>query len=240
MGAADAQACLDADELDRVVWAEPGALGWAPVDVSRRLREALWEGGPTAILVSATLTTEGDFGFVRDRLGLRGARELAVGSPFDYGEQALLHLPRGLPDPRLGDAVERVAEEAAELCELSSGRALVLTSSYRTLEAVADRLRGRIGHELLVQGEAPRERLLERFREDVELRARRHGHLLAGRRHPRRVAVTARDRQAPVPASRRSARRGALRAHRAPREATGSRRMRCLRPCSSFARGSGG
>ena len=60
-----------------------------------------------------------------------------------------------------------MAEEAAELCELSSGRALVLTSSYRTLEAVAERLRGQIGHELLVQGEAPRERLLERFREDV-------------------------------------------------------------------------
>lgn len=167
MSAASAQACLEADELDRVVWAEPSALGWAPVDVSRRLRELLWEEGPTAILVSATLTTEGDFGFVRDRLGLRGAREVAVGSPFDYSRQALLHLPRGLPDPRHGDAVARVAEEAAELCELSAGRALVLTSSYRMLEAVADRLRGRIGHELLVQGEAPRERLLERFREDV-------------------------------------------------------------------------
>ena len=150
-----------------MVWAEPNGLGWAPVDVSRRLREALWDGGPTAILVSATLTTEGDFGFVRDRLGLRGARELAVGSPFDFEKQALLHLPRGLPDPRTPRAVERVAEEAAELCELSSGRALVLTSSYRTLEAVADRLRGRIGHELLVQGEAPRERLLEQFREDI-------------------------------------------------------------------------
>ncbi len=162
-----AQACLDADELDRVVWAEPNGLGWAPVDVSRRLREALWEGGPTAILVSATLTTEGDFGFVRDRLGLRGARQLAVGSPFDFGRQALLHLPRGMPDPRTPRAVERIAEEVAELCELSAGRALVLTSSYRTLEAVADRLRGRIGHELLVQGEAPRERLLEQFRDDI-------------------------------------------------------------------------
>ena len=137
------------------------------MDVSRRLREALWEGGPTAILVSATLTTEGDFGFVRDRLGLRGARELAVGSPFDYAEQALLHLPRGLPDPRTPDAVERVAEEAAQL------RA-VLGPGARAHELVPDarrrspsRLRGRIGHELLVQGDAPRERLLERFRDDV-------------------------------------------------------------------------
>ena len=166
--AADVQACLEGDELDRVVWSEHGALRWAPVDVSRRLREALWEGGPTAILVSATMTTGGDFGFVRDRVGLRGAGELRVGSPFDYAEQAVLYVPRDLPDPRAHDAISAVADEVAELCELSAGRALVLTSSYRSLAAVADRLRGRLSVELLVQGEAPRERLLERFRDEVD------------------------------------------------------------------------
>ena len=207
-----AQACLDADELDRVVWAEPNGLGWAPVDVSRRLREALWDGGPTAILVSATLTTEGDFGFVRDRLGLRGARELAVGSPFDFEKQALLHLPRGLPDPRTPRAVERVAEEAAELCELSSGRALVLTSSYRTLEAVADRLRGRIGHELLVQGEAPRERLLEQFREDISSVLVATGTFWQGVDIPGEALSLLVIDKLPVPAAGRSARRGAVRA----------------------------
>jgi len=162
------EACLEADDLDRVVWAEQGEIAWAPVDVSRQLRETLWEGGPTAILVSATMTTEGDFGFVRDRLGLRGARELAVGSPFDFGEQALLYLPPEMPDPRRPEAVGHVADEVAALCEVSAGRALVLTSSYRTLDAVAMRLRGRIGFELLVQGDAPRERLLERFRDEVD------------------------------------------------------------------------
>jgi ATP-dependent DNA helicase DinG len=168
LGAAGAtEACVEADDLDRVVWAEPGALAWAPVDVSRLLRDSLWDGGPTAVLVSATLTTGGDFGFVRDRLGLRGARELTVGSPFDWSEQAIVYLPPGLPDPRSPRAAELVAEEAAALCEVSAGRALVLTSSYRTLRVVADRLRGRIDYELLVQGEAPRERLLERFRDDV-------------------------------------------------------------------------
>jgi ATP-dependent DNA helicase DinG len=161
------EACLDGD-LDRVVWAEPGALSWAPVDVSRRLREMLWDAGPTAVLVSATLASENDFGFVRDRLGLRGAREVRVGSPFDYGEQALLYLPPGLPDPRSEGALERIAAEAAALCELSAGRALVLTSSYRTLAAVAARLRDWVCVELLVQGEAPRERLLERFRDEID------------------------------------------------------------------------
>jgi ATP-dependent DNA helicase DinG len=165
---ADMQACADPGELERVVWAEPGAVAWAPVDVSRPLRERLWEGGPTAVLVSATLGSGDDFAFVRDRLGLRDASELRVGSPFRFDEQALLYLPEGMPDPRADGALERVAEEAAALCALSSGRALVLTSSYRALDAIAGRLRGRIPFDVLVQGDAPRERLLERFSRDVD------------------------------------------------------------------------
>jgi ATP-dependent DNA helicase DinG len=165
---ADVEACLDPGELERVVWAEPDALAWAPIDVSRPLRERLWDTGPTAVLVSATLGTGDDFGFVRDRLGLRGASELRVGSPFRFEEQALLYLPDGMPDPRADGALELVAEEAAALCSLSSGRALVLTSSYRALDAIAARLRGRLPYDVLVQGDAPRERLLERFGRDVD------------------------------------------------------------------------
>jgi ATP-dependent DNA helicase DinG len=165
---ADVEACLDPGELERVVWAEPDAIAWAPIDVSRPLRERLWDEGPTAVLVSATLGTGDDFGFVRDRLGLRGAAELRVGSPFRFDEQALLYLPDGMPDPRADGALEHVADEAAALCSLSAGRALVLTSSYRALDAIAGRLRGRLPYDVLVQGDAPRERLLERFSLEVD------------------------------------------------------------------------
>jgi ATP-dependent DNA helicase DinG len=165
--AADVEPGLEPGDLERVVWAEPDALAWAPVDVSSELRERLWDAGPTAVLVSATLRAAGEFGFVRDRLGIRGADELALGSPFDFATQTLLYLPRALPDPRSPRALERVAEEVVALCRISAGRALVLTSSYRALEEIAARVRGRIPFELLVQGEAPRERLLERFREEV-------------------------------------------------------------------------
>jgi ATP-dependent DNA helicase DinG len=152
---------------NQVVWAERDSLAWAPIDVSAELRERLWEGGPTAILVSATLGAGDDFGFVRNRLGLRGADELTVGSPFDFESQAMLYLPPGLPDPRERDALTRVADEVAALCRISSGRALVLTSSYRALEEVAAYVKGRIPYDVLVQGDAPRERLLERFRREV-------------------------------------------------------------------------
>jgi ATP-dependent DNA helicase DinG len=166
--AADVDACLDTDGLARVAWAEPDAVAWAPVDVSSRLRERLWNDGPTAVLVSATLTVSEDFGFVAGRLGLREARALRVGSPFDFESQALLYLPHELPAPRTPGALERVADEILGLCVVSGGRALVLTSSYRALEAIAGRLRGQIAHEVLVQGDAPRERLLERFRAEVD------------------------------------------------------------------------
>jgi ATP-dependent DNA helicase DinG len=165
--AAEAEACLEPGTLERVVWSEPDALAWAPVDVADELRERLWDEGPTAVLVSATLTTGEDAAFVRRRLGLADARETVVGSPYDYAEQSLLYLPRAMPDPRSDEFSARAAEEIVSLLALSRGRALVLTSSYRALEAYAERVRDRVPYDVLVQGDAPRERLLARFRDDV-------------------------------------------------------------------------
>ena len=167
--AAEVEACLEPGEHERVVWSEADAVAWAPVDVSAELAERLWDEGPVAVLVSATLTTGEDATFVRRRLGLDRAREVVVGSPYDFHEQALLYVPRSrrLPDPRADGFTERAAEEVLSLLALSEGRALVLTSSYRALEVLRERIRGRVPYDVLVQGEAPRERLLERFRDEI-------------------------------------------------------------------------
>jgi ATP-dependent DNA helicase DinG len=162
--AEDVENCLAVDDPDRVSWAEPGAVAWAPVDVSGLLREALWEREKTAVLVSATL----DPRFVRRRLGLDDARELVLPSPFDYREQALVYVPARLPEPRSSGYYDRLADEVVSLCRLSRGRALVLTSSYRALDELVDRCAGRVHYPIMRQGEAPRERLLERFREEVD------------------------------------------------------------------------
>jgi len=162
--AGDVEACLALDDPGQVSWAEPGALAWAPVDVSQILREALWDQGPTAVLVSATLEPR----FLRGRLGLDDARELVLPSPFDFREQALLYVPAHMPEPRADGYYARLADEVVALCNLSRGRALVLTCSYRALDELVDRARGRLAYPVLVQGEAPRERLLERFRADVD------------------------------------------------------------------------
>jgi ATP-dependent DNA helicase DinG len=166
--AAAVEKCLETDLPERVVWSEPGALAWAPVEVGPRLRELLWDDGPTSVLVSATLTTAGDFSFPRSRLELVQARELELGSPFDFESQALLYLAAGMPEPRAPGAAARAADEIVQLISFSRGRALVLTSSYRALDELANRVRGRVPYPVLVQGDAPRERLLERFRTEID------------------------------------------------------------------------
>ena len=160
----DLGACLAVDDESSVSWAEQGALAWAPIDVSETLREVLWERDVVSILVSATLEPR----FLRGRLGLDEAREVALSSPYDYREQALLYVPRVFPEPRSAGYDARLAEEVLALCRLSEGRALVLTTSYRQLDALSERLASRIPYPVLVQGEAPRERLLERFRAEVD------------------------------------------------------------------------
>ena len=158
--AQDLRTCLEPAGPELVVWSEPGLLACAPADVSERLADSLWAEGPTAVLVSATL----EFGFVERRLGLEHAERFDAGSPFDFRSQALLYVPRRVAEPR----EESVAEEVEALCRASRGRALVLTTSYRMLDALASRLRGRLPYTVLVQGDAPRERLLERFRTDTD------------------------------------------------------------------------
>ena len=156
--------CLAVDHENAVSWAERGALAWAPVDLSGLLRETLWERDVTAVLVSATLEPR----FLRGRLGLDDAREVTLASPFDFREQAVLYVPRAFPEPRSPGYYARLADEVVSLCGLSEGRALVLTSSYRALDELWERAAARVPYPTMRQGEAPRERLLERFRDEVD------------------------------------------------------------------------
>jgi ATP-dependent DNA helicase DinG len=161
---ADLGACLAVGDEDAVSWAEQNALAWAPIDVSETLRDLLWDREAVCILVSATLEPR----FLRTRLGLDDAHEISLPSPYDYREQALLYVPRAFPEPRSSGYDARLAEEVLALCRVSQGRALVLTTSYRRLDALAERIPPRLPYPVLVQGEAPRERLLERFRDEVD------------------------------------------------------------------------
>jgi len=140
------------------------SLKATPIDVSTRLRESLFDPLRAAVLTSATLAVDGRFDYLKARLGLRGTADLLLASPFRYEDQALLYVPRRMPDPRSADFVERAAEEVRALLEASRGRAFVLFTSYANMNAVAERLAGELEFPILIQGEAPKPALLEQFK----------------------------------------------------------------------------
>ncbi|MBE0617950.1 MAG: ATP-dependent DNA helicase, partial [Proteobacteria bacterium] len=159
---------------------EPGEVRWleargrtaslqaAPVEVGPALGASLFSGQTPVVLTSATLQAGGSFSYLKARLGVPGdAAETAVPSPFDFPSHGLLYVPAHLPDP--GDATfpARAAEEIGELLRASRGRAFCLFTSHRVLRVVADALTGRLSYPLLVQGQAPREVLLDAFRRDT-------------------------------------------------------------------------
>ena len=124
------------------------------------------------MLTSATLTVEGGFAHVRKRLGLsaeqgesgRDARELVVPSHFRYGQQALLYLPPGMPDPREPGFQDAAVKTIRRVLDITKGRAFCLFTSYAQMREVHDRLLCEVGWPLLLQGTAPRKALLEEFR----------------------------------------------------------------------------
>jgi len=148
-------------------------LASAPIDVGPALKAQLYERIPTVILTSATLSAGGRDGFehFQRRLGLEDATTKQLGSPFDYQQQAELHLFKNMPDPSNQAAAyeERVLEKIPEHVERTEGRAFVLFTSYSFLTRAADRLGpwfSQHGYTLLAQGSgAPATQLLERFRE---------------------------------------------------------------------------
>ena len=137
-----------------------------PIDVSSRLKDLLFDSVRAAVLTSATLAVDGGFTYMKDRLGHRSrARSCCSPRPSDYEEQAVLYVPRAHARPDATRAfVDRAADEIVRLLELSRGRAFVLFTSYANMNAVAERVAGRVDFPLLMQGEAPKQQLLDTFR----------------------------------------------------------------------------
>ncbi len=172
--ASDFASLRGADPAAGVAWGERRgnavALRRTPVEIAPLLAGGLWREDFPVLLTSATLSVSRTLSYFRERVGLAevDAAELIVDNEFAFAEQALVYVPDGLPDPGDEAFPGAAARETAEVLRVSGGGALVLCTSYRTLGAMAEGLRGRIPHTLLVQGEAPRTALLRAFREEAD------------------------------------------------------------------------
>ncbi|MCL2876808.1 MAG: ATP-dependent DNA helicase [Betaproteobacteria bacterium] len=167
---------------DMIRWVEvfthAVALNVTPLDVANLFRRQLDSGRPRAwIFTSATLAIGTDLGHYCREVGLTGLDPSPLtgvwGSPFDYGEQALLYAPTGMPNPNSPHYAEAVTQVALPLIRAARGRAFVLCTSLRAMrrihELLNESLRQSGNHNeeplpLLLQGEGSRTELLERFR----------------------------------------------------------------------------
>ena len=157
--------------------ADPGEIRWletfqtgfrlnrTPLDIADTFRAHLAARRGAWIFTSATLAVGGDFAHFQHRLGIDEARTAEWDSPFDYRHQALWLLPRGLPDPNDAGFNRAAADLSIEVLTASRGRGFLLYTSHRALGEAATYLPGRLPYPLLVQGSAPKNELLERFRQ---------------------------------------------------------------------------
>jgi ATP-dependent DNA helicase DinG len=159
---------FESNEKNFVYWYERRNKGVfltaTPIDVSQILRERLFEKFDTVILTSATLTVGGRFDYIRQRLGVDHAKERTLPPEFDYPDQAMLYLPRKIPDVRDAGFSSKAADEIVQMLEHSQGRAFCLFTSYSQMNDLYERVRSRVSFPLLLQGTAPRSVLLERFK----------------------------------------------------------------------------
>jgi ATP-dependent DNA helicase DinG len=163
---------MESEDKNTVFWIERRrgggreriSLQATPIDVGPILRECLWTKLESSVLTSATLAVGGGFDYIRGRLGVEYARDLVLPSHFDYQTQALLYVPPDLPDPRTPQFAAKAAERIRRLLEITRGRAFVLFTSYAQMRDVHQRLLGEVEFPMLLQGDAPKNALLEEFR----------------------------------------------------------------------------
>ncbi len=154
-----------------VRWVEHGQhhvrLHSAPLSVAQAFSKYR-KPGQAWIMTSATLSVNGEFTHFTSQLGLDQARTGKWESPFNYPEQALLFVPRGMPEPQSPQFLDRFVQTLMPLLEASPGGTLVLCTTLRAVDKVANLLADEFddaGHDwpLLKQGDGTRRDLLDRF-----------------------------------------------------------------------------
>lgn len=138
-------------------------LHLTPLDVAERFGRHLHERPASWVFTSATLQVDGRFDHFCSQLGLANPATLALESPFDYPNQALLYVPRYLPEPGPQFRAQHLVDAALPLIAAAGGRSLLLFTSYRMMHEAAQLLLERCELPLLVQGEAPKRQLLADF-----------------------------------------------------------------------------
>ncbi len=141
----------------------------APLDSSHYIHDLVLNkaGLESSVWMSATLATGGEdpFGYFKRNIGAgRGVVQEQVPSPFDFQNQALLYLPRNLPEPNDREFLQLALPQIEQMLELTEGRAFVLFTSHYALRFAYEALAPRLPYESRCQGDMPRQKLIQWFK----------------------------------------------------------------------------
>ena len=171
------------DDGQRVFWISRSpvlgaiSVNGAPLDVGELLRAEVFTGLRTCVLTSATLTIDGSFDYIVDRLALYDATRLPLGSPFDHEASTLVYVPDDMPDPKNPGYQDAVNRTLIDLLRATEGRALVLFTSHSSLQATWNGIKAPLAREnISVLGQ----RIDGGFRQLVERLRTNRGTVLLG------------------------------------------------------------
>jgi ATP-dependent DNA helicase DinG len=154
---------------DHIHWFETHkwsfSLQLTPLSIADYFQKQMQALAAAWVFTSATLAVGKSFAHFTERLGLAEVTTAQWDSPFDYANQALFYVPKGMPEPNAAEYTPAVIKAALPVLAASQGRAFLLFTSYRALSEAAALLEDQVDYPLFVQGEAPRDILLQRFRD---------------------------------------------------------------------------
>ena len=156
------------DENEMVRWADTSRRGFGlhstPLNIAEIFQGYMAEMNASWVFTSATLAVGDSFEHFNDRLGLDEPDTQILGSPFDYENNSLNYLPMGLPPPSDPSYTREVCTQSLPIIEAAGGRTFMLFTSHRALKIAAQQIADHVDYPILVQGEAPRQRLLKDFK----------------------------------------------------------------------------
>lgn len=143
-------------------------LKYTPLNIADILRAKVFQYYDCGILTSATLSTNKNFAFIKNRAGIDECIEKIYPSPFDYKRQVLLYINKEIPSPiDYENYIRKICKEINLILEATRGRAFILFTSYKTLMDVKEQISDNLEYRLLIQNEMPFHRIVEEFRNDI-------------------------------------------------------------------------
>jgi ATP-dependent DNA helicase DinG len=123
------------------------SLNAAPLSVANLVEKYIWHEKQSVILTSATLTTHGEFQYLRNTLGADEADEMQLGSPYDYESAAMLYIANDIPEPNVNGYQQVLDRTIISTAKATGGRMLVLFTSYAALKKTSQAITGPLARE---------------------------------------------------------------------------------------------